>query len=59
MMYRCEDSSSRYVAEENIQLTTERPPEFLLNKLAGRYFRRWDGREAKFVSNIRDEYPDD
>ncbi|EKG10770.1 F-box domain cyclin-like protein [Macrophomina phaseolina MS6] len=55
----CEDSSSRYVAEENIQITTDPPPDFLLNKLAGRYFRRWDVQEARFVSNIRDEYPDD
>ncbi|KKY16325.1 putative f-box domain-containing protein [Diplodia seriata] len=55
----CEDSSSRYVAEENIQVTADPPPEFLLNKLAGRYFRRWDTTESKFVSNIKDEYPDD
>ncbi|KAF4305814.1 F-box domain cyclin-like protein [Botryosphaeria dothidea] len=55
----CEDSSSRYVAEENIHTTTDAPPDFLLNKLAGRYFRRWDSREARFVSNIKDEYPDD
>lgn len=56
---RCEDSSSRYVAEENIQVTSDPPPDFLSNKLAGRYFRRWDPLQSKFVSNIRDEYPDD
>ncbi|KAF9638547.1 F-box domain cyclin-like protein [Lasiodiplodia theobromae] len=55
----CEDSSSRYVAEENIQVTSDPPPDFLSNKLAGRYFRRWDPLQSKFVSNIRDEYPDD
>lgn len=53
-----EDKSERYVAEENIQILRERPIEELL-QVAGRYFKRWDDTENKFVSNIRDQYPDD
>lgn len=34
------------------------PPEALM-QMAGRYFKRWDSDERKFVSNIRDEYPED
>jgi F-box protein 21 len=50
----------RYVAEENIELIGGdfRPSEAML-KLAGRHFKRWDERNRIFVSNIRDEYPDD
>ena len=56
---RCEeDGASRYVAEENIAPDYSPPSERML-KLAGRYFKRWDGDTRKFVSNIRDEYPDD
>lgn len=53
-----EDKSQRYVAEENIQILSERPIEALL-RVAGRYFKRWDDAENKFVSNIRDQYPED
>ncbi|ROW01296.1 hypothetical protein VMCG_05921 [Cytospora schulzeri] len=53
-----DDRSSRYVAEENIELLDEQPPQELL-RLAGRFFKRWDGAGKKFVSNISDEYPDD
>ncbi|KAJ0106824.1 hypothetical protein J7T55_001348 [Diaporthe amygdali] len=53
-----EDKSHRYVAEENIQILKQQPTEALL-QLAGRYFKRWDDHENKFVSNIRDQYPDD
>lgn len=52
------DKSSRYVAEENIIPLTDTPPQSLL-RLAGRFFRRWDMEEGRFVSNIHDEYPDD
>jgi F-box protein 21 len=54
------DKSVRYVAAENIspcEPGTE-PSEALLT-LAGRYFKRWDGERGVFVSNVRDEYPDD
>jgi F-box protein 21 len=51
----------RYVAEENIEtldLEISQLPHALVN-LAGRYFKRWDGTTRMFVSNVRDEYPDD
>ncbi|KAF1956716.1 YccV-like-domain-containing protein [Byssothecium circinans] len=54
------DKSVRYVAEENISHfpeTTEPTPAIMM--LAGRHFKRWDGSERRFVSNVRDEYPDD
>jgi F-box protein 21 len=57
-MYSADDKSIRYVAEENIKAVTERPSESLM-ALAGRYFKRWDAGEGKFVSNMREEYPDD
>lgn len=53
-----EDKSQRYVAEENIEIAREQPTEQLL-QLAGRYFKRWDDTENKFVSIIRDQYPED
>ncbi|KAL5045148.1 hypothetical protein BDW71DRAFT_208748 [Aspergillus fruticulosus] len=56
-----EDKSVRYVAEENIQLIaptiSELPP--TLVAVAGKYFKRWDNSSREFVSNIKDEYPDD
>ncbi|PVI06929.1 YccV-like-domain-containing protein [Periconia macrospinosa] len=54
------DKSTRYVAEENIQLAppgTEPTP--ALMQMAGRHFKRWDAEAVRFVSNIVDEYPDD
>jgi F-box protein 21 len=56
---RVEDSSTRYVAEENINLEYLHEPKPELMKLAGRFFKRWDELLRKFVSNIEDEYPDD
>jgi len=52
-----EDSSFRYVAEENIQIDVISDPAALMG-LAGRFFKRWDEENRVFVSNIRDEYPD-
>ncbi|KAF2500132.1 YccV-like-domain-containing protein [Lophium mytilinum] len=54
------DKSMRYVAEENIEpvLSSYEPSQSMM-KLAGRYFKRWDSSNGVFVSNIRDEYPDD
>ena len=51
----------RYVAEENIDpiTTSGVTPKAGLMTLAGRYFKRWDARERRFVSNMREEYPDD
>lgn len=55
---RVHDSSSRYVAEENIEiLEPEEAPEALL-PLAGKYFKRWDKETHRFVSNVEDEYPE-
>ncbi|PTU22230.1 hypothetical protein P175DRAFT_0457735 [Aspergillus ochraceoroseus IBT 24754] len=56
-----EDKNVRYVAEENIQAISpdisELPP--TLVAIAGKYFKRWDEVRREFVSNIKDEYPDD
>ncbi|KAK4611964.1 F-box only protein 21 [Fulvia fulva] len=53
-----EDESVRYVAAENIEVVEEEPSQSLM-KMAGKYFKRWDGERKVFVSNVRDEYPDD
>lgn len=49
----------RYVAEENIAVTQFEQVGQDLMDLAGRYFKRWDRASGTFLSNIRDEYPDD
>jgi len=56
--YRADDKSDRYVAEENIVIKEDTPSEVLMD-LAGRYFKRWDLELRRFVSNIREAYPDD
>lgn len=60
-MHSVADRSVRYVAEENIgiilPLFTELPRS--LTAIAGKHFKRWDERERMFVSNMKDEYPDD
>ena len=53
-----EDTSIRYVAEENVDIIEPDVPISLMS-LAGRFFKRWDGELRVFVSNIRDEYPED
>ncbi|KAF2155332.1 YccV-like-domain-containing protein [Myriangium duriaei CBS 260.36] len=53
-----EDRSQRYVAEENIEPIYAEPPPQLM-RAAGKYFKRWDADSRVFVSNLRDEYPDD
>jgi len=53
-----EDKSSRYVAQENIELTDGPPSEKLLRH-AGRWFRRWDHPTGRFVSNLKHLFPDD
>ena len=58
---RVEDKSVRYVAEENIEAInpefSELPP--ALVAVAGKHFNRWDEDTRTFVSNIKDEYPED
>lgn len=55
-----DDKSMRYVAGENIELLPAHevvPDAFPLE--IGKWFKRWDDVQKVFVSNIRDEYPDD
>jgi len=56
---RADDESTRYVAEENIELTATDEISPTLMAIAGQYFKRWDQKSYSFVSNIKDEYPDD
>lgn len=58
---RVEDRSVRYVAEENIDLILPRFTELpqSLTAIAGKHFKRWDEVTRAFVSNVKDEYPDD
>lgn len=56
-IYRVEDNSVRYVAEENIEIVQCQISRNLMN-LAGRHFKRWDIVNKTFISNIKDEYPD-
>jgi len=54
-----DDKTVRYVAEENVQSSSDsRPPKSVM-RTAGRWFKRWDDAACVFVSNIRDEYPED
>ncbi|KAF7504116.1 hypothetical protein GJ744_002685 [Endocarpon pusillum] len=55
-----EDKSMRYVAGENIEPLPAHevvPEAFPLE--IGKWFKRWDDIKKVFVSNVRDEYPDD
>lgn len=56
-----EDKTARYVAQENIEPIfpshSELPISFF--EIAGEHFKRWDASSRMFVSNIRDQYPDD
>lgn len=58
---RVEDRTVHYVAEENIEPIDRSLDELPLNlaAVAGRHFKRWDAHTRSFVSNVRDEYPDD
>lgn len=54
------DKSVRYVAEENIgPVASGAQPSDPMMRIAGRHFKRWDQLRTMFVSNVRDEYPDD
>ncbi|KAF2444076.1 F-box domain-containing protein [Karstenula rhodostoma CBS 690.94] len=54
------DKSVRYVAAENITpCAPGTEPSAALLGLAGRHFKRWEAAQGAFVSNVRDEYPDD
>jgi len=56
---RVDDKSARYVAEENIEPTATNEVRPTLMAIAGQHFKRWDQRSYSFISNIKDEYPDD
>jgi F-box protein 21 len=60
-MHSVADRSVRYVAEENIGIILPRFTELpkSLTAIAGKHFKRWDETERVFVSNMKDEYPDD
>ncbi|KAI9891590.1 MAG: hypothetical protein M1814_002524 [Vezdaea aestivalis] len=52
------DDSRRYVAEENIEPCSPERPDRSFRE-AGLYFKRWDVHQGIFISNNREEYPDD
>ena len=56
--YSVHDKSVRYVAEENIEIVSSGFDGSLM-AFAGQHFKRWDETTKTFVSNIKDEYPDD
>lgn len=47
------------MAEENIEVTTAGDINPALMGIAGQHFKRFDNLSKTFISNIRDEYPDD
>ncbi|KAK8068343.1 YccV-like-domain-containing protein [Apiospora saccharicola] len=51
--------NARYVAQENIMKLARKPRGDILTKIAGRYFKRWDAETQVFVSNLKEEYPED
>ena len=58
LAHRAADKTSRYVAEENIRPLTQEP-KAPLRAMAGRYFKRWDSAAGRYVSNLKEQYPDD
>lgn len=49
------------MAEENIELILPQMVDLpsSLTSIAGKHFKRWDETTRAFVSNMRDEYPND
>lgn len=63
-MCSVEDRSSRYVAQENIiplrgDEFTKEEIEGMFSVEIGKWFRRYDSETGMFVSNVKDEYPED
>ncbi|KAF3309509.1 hypothetical protein TWF173_010788 [Orbilia oligospora] len=54
-----DDLSIRYVAQENILEQHPVSAGRLCNILAGKYFQRFNSQDGRFVSNMKEEYPDD
>lgn len=59
-VFRAQDKTIRYVAEENVTIVAPDDFEFgpAFPDYAGRYFKRWDRNTHRFISNVMDEYPD-
>lgn len=54
-----DDGKERYVAEDNIEPGKESIwTEYFVHN-AGRFFLRWDDNEERYISNLKQEYPDD
>jgi hypothetical protein len=62
---RVEDESTRYVAEENVMLLSKEELDGMgeVHELfpieIGMWFLRYDKVAGRFVSNVKEEYPDD
>ena len=61
---RVEDESTRYVAEENVNLLIpgEMEEDAIIDAFPmeiGKWFKRFDVERNVFVSNVTSEYPDD
>ncbi|KAI9809639.1 MAG: hypothetical protein M1825_000071 [Sarcosagium campestre] len=54
-----EDTTVRYVAQSSIEIVDIQEPSRIMMELAGKYFKRWDRDSRSFVSNMKDEYPED
>ena len=63
ILTRAVDGSARHVAEENIaNIPEEENIESIVDSFPmeiGQYFLRWDDEAKIFVSNVRDQYPED
>ncbi|KXJ92653.1 hypothetical protein Micbo1qcDRAFT_222406 [Microdochium bolleyi] len=57
-----EEGEEERTGDDNVEEEAESPdhgPPVDILRIAGRYFKRWDASVGRFVSNVRDEYPDD
>jgi hypothetical protein len=61
LLGRVHDNSTRYVAEENVEVlgVVQQSDIDAFPIMVGKFFKRWDGERNVFVSNVKDEYPDD
>ncbi|KAF1811189.1 YccV-like-domain-containing protein [Eremomyces bilateralis CBS 781.70] len=57
-LVRASDGHTKYVAEESIKVYMGEPSDRTMRG-AGEFFQRFDQQTREFISNIRDEYPDD
>jgi hypothetical protein len=63
--YRVDDESTRYVAEENVQLLSKAELDTIgevherFPIEIGMWFKRYDKEAGRFVSNVKAEYPED